>query len=190
MSVPLLQGSVKPSRRCSWGAWETTALTTPSADCSLRSTWNVAWTSKNTHHKKRDLACLTLFINHQLSCGFCSQLMTREPLEKLGFRDLMDPPPSQAEGDAKPWRDRCCSKDRVAQLDSGDFLTTEILLGPMWWNKKKKQLTTMASSGERKRNSSLHFGLGARKHNPDSSLTTCVHEMDLIIYGNAALLCE
>lgn len=31
-----------------------------------------------------------------------SQLMTREPLEKLGFRDLVDPPPSNAEGEAKP----------------------------------------------------------------------------------------
>lgn len=58
------------------------------------------------------------------------------------------------------------------QLDSGDFLTTEILLGPMWW---KKTLSTMASNGKRKRNLLLHFGLRARIHNPDSSLTTCVY---------------
>lgn len=31
-----------------------------------------------------------------------SQLMTREPLEKLGFQDQVDPPPGDAEGDAKP----------------------------------------------------------------------------------------
>lgn len=34
---------------------------------------------------------------------FSSQLMTKEPLEKLGFKDLMDPPLRQADGDAKPW---------------------------------------------------------------------------------------
>lgn len=34
---------------------------------------------------------------------FFSQLMARESLEKLGFKDLMDSPPSQADGDAKPW---------------------------------------------------------------------------------------
>ncbi|XP_075889953.1 cytochrome c oxidase assembly protein COX19 [Nelusetta ayraudi] len=37
-----------------------------------------------------------------LECRMEHQLMTREPLEKLGFRDLVDPPPSPAEGDAKP----------------------------------------------------------------------------------------
>lgn len=31
-----------------------------------------------------------------------SQLMTKEPLEKLGFKDLMDPPSSQTEQDTKP----------------------------------------------------------------------------------------
>lgn len=37
-----------------------------------------------------------------LECRMDHQLMTKEPLEKLGFRDLMDPPPSQADKDAKP----------------------------------------------------------------------------------------
>ncbi|XP_041819183.1 cytochrome c oxidase assembly protein COX19 [Chelmon rostratus] len=37
-----------------------------------------------------------------LECRMDHQLMTKEPLEKLGFRDLMDPPPSQDGGDAKP----------------------------------------------------------------------------------------
>nr|XP_046234147.1 cytochrome c oxidase assembly protein COX19 [Scatophagus argus] len=37
-----------------------------------------------------------------LECRMDHQLMTKEPLEKLGFKDLMDTPPRQADGDAKP----------------------------------------------------------------------------------------
>lgn len=33
---------------------------------------------------------------------FSSQLMAKEPLEKLGFRDLMDPPPSKEDSNTKP----------------------------------------------------------------------------------------
>ncbi|XP_037319408.1 cytochrome c oxidase assembly protein COX19 [Pungitius pungitius] len=36
-----------------------------------------------------------------LECRMENQLMAREPLTKLGFKDLMEPPPSQADGDAK-----------------------------------------------------------------------------------------
>ncbi|XP_068610813.1 cytochrome c oxidase assembly protein COX19 [Brachionichthys hirsutus] len=32
-----------------------------------------------------------------LECRMDHQLMTKEPLEKLGFKDLMDPPPRTAE---------------------------------------------------------------------------------------------
>ncbi len=45
----LLQESVKPSRISLWDAWETTASTTPSADCSPKTTWNAGWTSKKPH---------------------------------------------------------------------------------------------------------------------------------------------
>lgn len=38
-----------------------------------------------------------------ISILFSSQLMAKEPLEKLGFKDLIDPPSSQAEKDTKPW---------------------------------------------------------------------------------------
>ncbi|XP_018541061.1 cytochrome c oxidase assembly protein COX19 [Lates calcarifer] len=37
-----------------------------------------------------------------LECRMNHQLMAREPLEKLGFKDLMDPPPGQADRDTKP----------------------------------------------------------------------------------------
>ncbi|KAM8837655.1 cytochrome c oxidase assembly protein COX19 [Spinachia spinachia] len=36
-----------------------------------------------------------------LECRMENQLMAREPLTKLGFKDLMGPPPSQAGGDAE-----------------------------------------------------------------------------------------
>ncbi|XP_068161980.1 cytochrome c oxidase assembly protein COX19 [Antennarius striatus] len=36
-----------------------------------------------------------------LECRMQHQLMTQEPLEKLGFKDLMDPPPRPAEENAK-----------------------------------------------------------------------------------------
>jgi len=35
---------------------------------------------------------------------FSSQLMAKEPLQKLGFKDLLDPPSSQEHTDAKHWR--------------------------------------------------------------------------------------
>lgn len=41
-----------------------------------------------------DIVCFFIF--------YFSQLMTREPLEKLGFRDLVDPPPRNVDGEAKP----------------------------------------------------------------------------------------
>lgn len=47
MSLSVLQGIVRHLRSCSWSAWETTSLTTPCVDCSQRSTWSVAWTSKS-----------------------------------------------------------------------------------------------------------------------------------------------
>lgn len=40
-----------------------------------------------------------------------SQLMTKEPLEKLGFKDLSDPPPRQANEDCQHWHGtlpQCC----------------------------------------------------------------------------------
>ncbi|XP_010764158.1 cytochrome c oxidase assembly protein COX19 [Notothenia coriiceps] len=37
-----------------------------------------------------------------LECRMENQLMTKEPMEKLGFKDLIDPPPSQSDGDTKP----------------------------------------------------------------------------------------
>ncbi|TKS90143.1 Cytochrome c oxidase assembly protein COX19 [Collichthys lucidus] len=37
-----------------------------------------------------------------LECRMDHQLMTKEPLAKLGFRDLMDPPPNQSDRDSKP----------------------------------------------------------------------------------------
>ncbi|XP_045899169.1 cytochrome c oxidase assembly protein COX19 [Micropterus dolomieu] len=37
-----------------------------------------------------------------LECRMEHQLMAKEPLEKLGFKDLMDPPPGQADRDTKP----------------------------------------------------------------------------------------
>ncbi|KAL3051080.1 hypothetical protein OYC64_001372 [Pagothenia borchgrevinki] len=37
-----------------------------------------------------------------LECRMENQLMAKEPMEKLGFKDLIDPPPSQSEGDTKP----------------------------------------------------------------------------------------
>ncbi|XP_037609995.1 cytochrome c oxidase assembly protein COX19 [Sebastes umbrosus] len=37
-----------------------------------------------------------------LECRMENQLMAKEPLEKLGFKDMMDPPRSQADGDTKP----------------------------------------------------------------------------------------
>lgn len=42
-----------------------------------------------------------------------SQLMTKEPLEKLGFKDLMDPPPSQAGKDNKAWFDSTSAVSKV-----------------------------------------------------------------------------
>lgn len=47
------------------------------------------------------LDAVSKLISCILLCSY-SQLMTREPLEKLGFRDLVDPPPGSAEGEAKP----------------------------------------------------------------------------------------
>nr|XP_020441774.1 cytochrome c oxidase assembly protein COX19 [Monopterus albus] len=37
-----------------------------------------------------------------LECRMDHQLMAREPLDKLGFKELMDRPPSQAEKESKP----------------------------------------------------------------------------------------
>ncbi|XP_061563711.1 cytochrome c oxidase assembly protein COX19 [Cololabis saira] len=37
-----------------------------------------------------------------LECRMDHQLMTKEPLEKLGFKDLMDPPSDQDNRDTKP----------------------------------------------------------------------------------------
>ncbi|XP_078134944.1 cytochrome c oxidase assembly protein COX19 [Sander vitreus] len=37
-----------------------------------------------------------------LECRMDNQLMAKEPLARLGFKDLMDPPPSQADRDTKP----------------------------------------------------------------------------------------
>ncbi|KAF7204864.1 cytochrome c oxidase assembly protein COX19, partial [Nothobranchius furzeri] len=37
-----------------------------------------------------------------LECRMDNQLMAKEPLEKLGFRDLMDPPPSPEARGSKP----------------------------------------------------------------------------------------
>ncbi|KAM6898447.1 cytochrome c oxidase assembly protein COX19 [Lycodopsis pacificus] len=37
-----------------------------------------------------------------LECRMDNQLMAKEPLTKLGFKDMMDPPPSQADTDPKP----------------------------------------------------------------------------------------
>ncbi|XP_035469484.2 cytochrome c oxidase assembly protein COX19 [Scophthalmus maximus] len=37
-----------------------------------------------------------------LECRMDNQLMAKEPMEKLGFRDLVDAPPGQADKDAEP----------------------------------------------------------------------------------------
>ncbi|XP_071384386.1 cytochrome c oxidase assembly protein COX19 [Centroberyx affinis] len=37
-----------------------------------------------------------------LQCRMDNQLMAKEPLEKLGFKDLLEPPSSQAGSDTKP----------------------------------------------------------------------------------------
>ncbi|XP_017295205.1 cytochrome c oxidase assembly protein COX19 [Kryptolebias marmoratus] len=37
-----------------------------------------------------------------LECRMEKQLMAKEPLEKLGFKDLMDPPPSPENRGSKP----------------------------------------------------------------------------------------
>lgn len=54
--------------------------------------------NQNSHFKHY---LVTLKVS--VSILFSSQLMAKEPLEKLGFRDLMDPPPSQTEENTKPW---------------------------------------------------------------------------------------
>ncbi|XP_029977504.1 cytochrome c oxidase assembly protein COX19 [Sphaeramia orbicularis] len=36
-----------------------------------------------------------------LECRMDNQLMAKEPLEKLGFKDLVDPPPSQTDQNTK-----------------------------------------------------------------------------------------
>lgn len=116
MSLSALQGIVRPLRSCLWSAWGTTVLTTPSVDCSQRSIWCVAWTSKSkrtTFHIDCVSRMQFLSWNRVFHHIFFSQLMTREPLEKLGFQDLVDPPPGDAEGDAKPWAEGHCFKDCV-----------------------------------------------------------------------------
>ena len=42
-----------------------------------------------------------LKLSNDLLLLCCSQLMAKEPLEKLGFRDLKETPPSQEDKEAK-----------------------------------------------------------------------------------------
>lgn len=97
--------SVQPSKRDSWSAWRKRALTTPSVGCSPKSTWNAEWTSRRSCWKMQSTVCPTLFNYLHVSCVFCySQLMTKEPLEKLGFKDLKDSSPKQADWNTKLWQ--------------------------------------------------------------------------------------
>lgn len=56
--------------------------------------------------KKCSLQCVRqLFNSLHVSCiFFYSQLMTKEPLEKLGFKDLKYSSPKQADGNTKLWQ--------------------------------------------------------------------------------------
>lgn len=74
-------------------------MTTPSVGCSPKSTWNVEWTGKISCLKTQPV-CPVVFdsVDIVFVIYFFSQLMTKEPLEKLGFKDLKEPFPKQADG--------------------------------------------------------------------------------------------